>query len=90
MTHSLWPERTVLVDTASSKETVLNHALAKQKDGYRQGHQKQKLSDEKPLRPLPCGECRLCVNSHFASFSGKLRIHYVIKRQTTLSSSGQT
>jgi hypothetical protein len=45
MSNVLWPERSVLVDTASSKEAVLNHALAKQKYGYRQGQQKQELSN---------------------------------------------
>jgi hypothetical protein len=46
----LWSEGAVLVDPAASKETVMHHALGKQKNGDGQPNQKQELSNLEQVR----------------------------------------
>jgi hypothetical protein len=44
----LWSESAVLVDPAASKETVMHHALGKQKKSNCQDDKKQELSNLEP------------------------------------------
>jgi hypothetical protein len=67
----LWSEGAVLVDPAASKETVMHHALGKQKDGDGQPNQKQELSDLEPRRLFPCRSCLIRILSHLSYLSAK-------------------
>jgi hypothetical protein len=67
----LWPESAVLIDPAASKETVMHHALGKQKDGDGQPNQKQELSNLEPGRPFPCRGCLIRILRHLSYRSAK-------------------
>ena len=67
----LWSEGAVLVDPAASKETVMHHALGKQKNGDGQPNQKQELSNLEPGRLFPCRGCLIRILSHLSYLSAK-------------------
>jgi hypothetical protein len=67
----LWSEGAVLVDPAASKETVMHHALGKQKKGNCQDDKKQELSNLEPERLFPCRGCLIRIFSHLSYLSAK-------------------
>ena len=69
----LWPEDAVLADPAASKETVMHHALGKQKNGDGQPNQEQELSNLEPERLFPCRGCLIRILSHLSYLSAKSR-----------------
>jgi hypothetical protein len=67
----LWSKSAVLIDPAASKETVMHHALGKQKNGDGQPNQKQDLSNLEPGRLFPCRDCLIRILSHLSYLSAK-------------------
>jgi hypothetical protein len=67
----LWSESAVLIDPAASKETVMHHALGKQKNGDGQPNQKQELCNLEPGRLFPCRDCLIRFLSHLSHLFAK-------------------
>jgi hypothetical protein len=67
----LWSKSAVLIDPAASKETVMHHALGKQKNGDGQPNQKQELSNLEPGRLFPCRGYPIRILCHLSHLSAK-------------------